>query len=202
MGVMRTYENIVVKTWHKRLRLSFFIALVIAFVGLSMAKADEAKVPVMFVQTAQGLTADANTLRLVNVGEQTLYFSDRPVRLAGHLTMPVYLDEWKAGNGRNDFSKDPPNATLSVYQPGRDDNALTVVTISKPVIEGKDLVYSYKLIEGEMPKTGKAIALFIDWVAVGGGFGPRFYGPGFHGGVGYVGPRGAAYIGPRAVIWR
>ena len=193
---MRTYENIAVKTWHKRLSLSFLIALV-ALVGLSMAKADEAKVPVMFVQTAQGLTADDNTLRLVNVGEQTLYFSDRPTRLAGHVTMPIYLEEWKAGNGRNDFSKDPPNATLSVYQPGHDDNALTVVEISKPVMEGKDLVYSYKLIEGKMPKTGKATALFIDWVAVGGGFGgfgPRFYGPGFYGHVGYV--------GPRAVIWR
>ena len=195
---MRTYENTVVKTWHKRLSLSFLVALV-ALVGLSMAKADEGKVPVMFVQTAQGLTSDANTLRLVDVGQQTLYFSDRPVRLAGHVTMPIYLEEWKAGQGRNDFSKDPPNATLSVYQPGRDDNALTVVTISKPVIEGKDLVYNYKLIEGEMPKTGKAAALFIDWVAVGGGFGgfgPRFYGPGFYGG-----GRGV-YVGPRAVVWR
>ena len=78
----------------------------------------------MFVQTAQSLTSDAHTLRLVNAGQQTLYFSDRPVRLAGHVTMPVYLKEWKAGAGRNDFSKDPPNATLSVYQPGRGDNRL------------------------------------------------------------------------------
>ena len=187
---MRTYKNIEVRTWHKHLILIFLVA----FVGLSMAKADEDKVPVMFVQTAQGLTADNNTLRLVNVGQQTLYFSDRPVRLAGHVTMPVYLDEWKAGDGRDDFSKDPPNATLSVYHPGRDDNTLTVVTITKPVIEGKDLVYSYKLIEGKVPKAGGAAALFIDWVAVGGGFGPRFYGPRFYG--------GGVYVGPRAVIWR
>lgn len=32
----------------------------------------------MFVQTADELKADGKTLRLVNVGKQTLYFSDRP----------------------------------------------------------------------------------------------------------------------------
>jgi len=51
----------------------------------------------MFVQTAESVKADGKTLRLVNVGPQTLYFSDRPVRIAGYLTMPEYLDEWKAG---------------------------------------------------------------------------------------------------------
>jgi hypothetical protein len=196
---MRT-QNIGERAWHTRLML----VLLAVFVGLALAWADEDKVPVMFVQTAQGVTSDATTLRLVNVGQQTLYFSDRPVRLAGHITMPVYMEEWKAGDSRDDFSKDPPNATLSVYQPGRDDNTLTVVTISKPVIDGNDLVYHYKLIEGEMPRSGAATALFIDWVAVAGGFGPRYYGPRFYGpafyGPRYYGPN--VYVGPRAVIWR
>jgi len=105
----------------------------------------------MFVQTADDFKADGQTLRLVNVGRQTLYFSDRPVRIAGHLTMPAYLDEWKAGAGPDNFASDPPNATLSVYESGSHDNTLAVVEISQPVIEGNDLVYSYKLIEGTMP---------------------------------------------------
>jgi hypothetical protein len=46
----------------------------------------------MFVQTADDLKADAKTLRLVNVGRQTLYFADRPVRLAGHVPMSDYLN--------------------------------------------------------------------------------------------------------------
>ncbi len=78
----------------------------------------------MFVQTADDLNADGNTLRLVNVGQQTLYFSDRPVRVAGHLTMPAYLDEWKAGEGPDNFSSDPPNATISVYESGNHENTL------------------------------------------------------------------------------
>src|SRR6266852_9424763 len=87
--------------------------------GLPLARADENKVQLMFVQTADDLKADGNTLRLVNVNQQTLYFSDRPVRIAGHLRMPAYMDEWKAGEGPDNFGSDPPNATLSVYESGR-----------------------------------------------------------------------------------
>ena len=132
----------------------------------------------MFVQTADDLKTGGDTLRLVNVGQQTLYFSDRPVRVAGHLTMPAYMDEWKAGEGPDNFSSDPPNATLSVYESGNHENTLAVVEISHPVIDGKDLVYHYKLISGTMPKAGGATALFIDWIGVGGGVGPGFHGVG------------------------
>ncbi len=150
--------------------------------SLSLAETKEEKakekVQLMFVQTADDLKADDKTLRLVNVGKQTLYFSDRPVRVAGHLTMPAYLDEWKAGAGPDNFANDPPNATLSVYEGGKAENTLTVVEISHPVIEGNDLVYHYKLIEGKMPKAGGATALFIDWIGAGGGAGPGFHGVG------------------------
>ena len=154
------------------------------FCGLPLAKADEnkktdeKKIQLMFVQTADDFKADGKTLRLINAGQQTLYFSDRPVRIAGHLTMPAYMDEWKAGEGPDNFGANPPNATLSVYEPGRNDNTLCVVEISHPVIEGKDLVYNYKLINGAMPKGGGATALFIDWIGVGGGVGPGFHGVG------------------------
>jgi hypothetical protein len=157
-------------------------ALIISGLPLARAdepkKTDENKVQLMFVQTADDFKADGKTLRLINVGQQTLYFSDRPVRIAGHLTMPAYMDEWKAGAGPDDFASDPPNATLSVYEPGSNENKLVVVEISHPVMEGKDMTYTYKLIEGTMPKAGGAAALFIDWVGVGGGVGPGFHGVG------------------------
>ena len=61
-----------------------------------------------------------------------------------------------------------------------------MVEISHPVIHGKDLVYEYRLIEGTMPKSGGATALFIDWIGVGGGVGPGFHGIGVGGrGVGW-----------------
>ncbi|MEO8438754.1 MAG: hypothetical protein ABI540_00895 [Spartobacteria bacterium] len=141
-------------------------------------KKNEAKIQLMFVQTADDLKTDSKTLRLVNVGPQTLYFSDRPVRIAGHITMPAYLDEWKAGEGPDNFSSDPPNATLSVYEGASHENTLAVVEISHPVLDGKDLVYRYKLISGKMPKAGGATALFIDWIGPGGGVGVGFHGVG------------------------
>ena len=167
---------------HKRMLLMLLIGLF----APPLAQAGETKVQLMLVQTADSFKADGTTLRLVNVGPQTLYFSDRPVRIAGHLTMPAYMDEWKAGEGPDNFANDPPNATLSVYASGQKENTLTVVEISHPVIDGKDLVYRYKLIEGTMPKAGGATALFIDWIGVGGGVGPGFHGVGVGGrGVGW-----------------
>jgi len=145
---------------------------------LPVANAEQEKAQLMFVQTAEDLKADGKSLRLVNIGKQTLYFSDRPVRLAGHMTMPTYLDEWKAGAGSDNFTADPPNATLSVIEPKKVENTLVVVEISHPVVDGNDLVYDYKLIEGEMPKAGGATALFIDMIGIGGGVGRGFHGVG------------------------
>jgi hypothetical protein len=165
----------------KRTLMALVAVIVVAFPMIflpQLARAEEDKVELMFVQTAEDLKADDKTLRLVNVGQQTLYFSDRPVRIAGHMTMQAYLDEWKAGAGADDFESDPPNATLSVYESGNKENTLTVVEISHPVIDGNDLVYSYQLVEGVMPASGGATALFIDWVGVGGGVGPGFHGVG------------------------
>ena len=158
----------------------FLMTVLPVVTGSAIAQAAEKNPPVelMFVQTAENMVSDDKTLRLVNVGKQTLYFSDRPNRVAGNLTMPAYMDEWKAGAGPDDFASDPPNATLSVYEPGNPVNALVVVEISRPVVEGNDLVYNYKLIEGKMPKSGGESALFIDWVGVGGGVGPGFHGVG------------------------
>ena len=153
---------------------------------LNAVRAADSKVQLMFVQSAESLKADDKTLRLVNVSPQTIYFSDRPQRVAGHLTMPAYLEEWTAAAGPNNFAKDPPNATLSVYEAGQRTNTLAVVTISQPVVEGKDIVYRYRLVEGKMPATGGATSLFIDWIGVGGGVGPGFHGVGVGGrGVGW-----------------
>jgi hypothetical protein len=145
---------------------------------LAPAVAADSKVQLMFVQSAESLKADDKTLRLVNASPQTIYFTDRPVRLAGHITMSDYMKEWTAAAGPNNFSKDPPNATLSVYESGKESNVLTVVEISQPVIEGRDLIYRYKVIEGKVPATGGATSLFIDWIGPGGGVGRGFHGAG------------------------
>lgn len=153
----------------------------------STGSADAGKPQLMFVQSADDLKVDAaaKTIRLVKVNPQTVYFSDRPERVAGNVKLADYLKTWK--DGRDSFNADPPNATLSVYEPGRAEPTLVVVTIMKPVVDGADLVYGYKLLEGTMPAAGGATTIFIDWYGVGGGVGPGFHGVG---------------VGRRGVGWR
>ena len=180
--------------FYKRLNHAHLVfllaAVVLSMAALAATSAIAAEAPqLMFVQSAEDLKVDSakNTLRLVKVNQQTLYFSDRPQRLAGHLKMADYLKEWTAKAGKDNFKADPPNATLSVYEPGKSDNTIVVVTLTNPVVDGADLVYSYKVINGTMPASGGATALFIDWIGVGGGVGPGFHGVG---------------VGRRGVGWR
>ena len=171
-------------------RQVFFLAsVVLSLMALSATSTAAAEAPqLMFVQSADDFKVDAakSTFRLVKVNQQTLYFSDRPQRLAGHLKMADYLKEWTAKAGKDNFKADPPNATLSIYEPGKADNTIVVVTLTNPVVDGADLVYNYKVLNGTMPAKGGATALFIDWIGVGGGVGPGFHGVGVGGrGVGW-----------------
>jgi|SRR5208283_934561 len=166
-----------------------FAAAMLSTAAGQTVPSTDSKTQLMFVQSAEDLKMDTdkNTFRLVKVNQQTLFFSDRPQRIAGHMKMDQYLAEWAKAEGPDNFSADPPNAILSVYEPGKDNNTVVVVKISHPVVDGNDLVYSYKVIKGTIPAHGGATALFIDSIGVGGGVGPGFHGVG-------VGGRG---VGPR-----
>jgi hypothetical protein len=162
------------------------LVVLLAAVLLSVAACVTTSTPssdapqLMFVQSAKDLKVDlaSNTLRLVKVNQQTLYFTDRPQRIAEHLKMVDYLKEWTAQAGKDNFGEDPPNATLSVYESGQPDNTVVVVEIANPVVDGEDLIYSYKILNGTMPANVGPTALFIDWIGVGGGVGRGFHGVG------------------------
>ena len=62
-----------------------------------------------------------------------------------------------------------------------------MVEISDPTIDGHDIVYAYKLIDGKLPAGGEATSLFIDWIGVGGGVGFGYHGVG-------VGARGVGVL--------
>ena len=136
---------------HQLLLVILFTAAMLSTAAGQTASTAPAKTTqLMFVQSAEDLKVDTvkSTFRLVKVNQQTLYFSDRPERIAGHLKMAQYLAEWGKAEGADNFSNDPPNAILSVFEPKQDDNTITVVKISHPVVDGDDLVYSYKIIQG------------------------------------------------------
>ncbi len=84
----------------------------------------------MFVQTARGITSDGATLTLRDVTPSTLFFSDRPQRVVGHMTTAEFVELW--GEGDNSFEADPPNAVLSFLEPGADAPTDAVIVIKKP----------------------------------------------------------------------
>jgi len=119
------------------------------------------KIPLLFVQSAEGAELSNTTLTLKNVAPSTIYFSDRPKRLAGHVTREEFLNVW--AEGKDSFRSDPPNATLSVLGGEKPVNA--VVKLTNPRLQGHDLIYDVKILQGSPIKAGGAASLFIDCVA-------------------------------------
>ena len=114
----------------------------------------------MFVQTAQGVTTDGSTLTLRGVTPSTLYFSDRPQRVVGHMTTADFVDLW--GEGDNSFEEDPPNAVLAFLEPGDEVPEDAVIVIQEPHLDGRQLSYSIETLEGAVPAQAGPVTLFID----------------------------------------
>lgn len=129
-------------------------------VGPSFAETAEGNADFLFVQTAKGMAFDADQSRLTlrGVSPVTLFFTDRPERIAGNMKTTRFVPFWS--EGADSFRSDPPNADLSIIE----DGALrqTVVELRDPVLEGEDLHYTVRIIDGDIPVTGEAVSVFID----------------------------------------
>jgi hypothetical protein len=114
----------------------------------------------MFVQTAQGIQSTGGNLTLRGITPSTLYFSDRPERVVGHMTTADFVDLWGAGD--NSFETDPPNAVLSFLEPGAGVPEDVVIVIKEPQLTNGDLSYSIEVLEGAVPADTGPVTLFID----------------------------------------
>jgi len=115
----------------------------------------------MFVQTAERIESDGKTLTLRGVTPATLYFSDRPKRVVGHMSTGDFVDLWAVGD--NSFETDPPNAVLSFLEPDADAPDDAVVVLKEPNLDGAgDLSYSIEVLEGKVPSQAGPVTLFID----------------------------------------
>jgi len=120
----------------------------------------------LFVQSASSAEfgAGGRTLTLKGIAPTTLFFTDRPVRMAGHFRNDEYLEFWKGGP--DSFRKDPPNATLSLFLKGRDEPSDVVMTLRNPRIAGSDLTYDVSILQGAPPQGGGPVSLFIDIIGL------------------------------------
>lgn len=122
----------------------------------SLVEADE--IEALFVQTSHGMSYQDGKLSLHTLAPTTLFFSDRPDRVTGHITSEEFVNSWD--KGPNNFASDPPNAVLSIFHP--DMVSDIVVELTEPALAGDQLTYKVVILDGEMPASGGASALFID----------------------------------------
>jgi len=132
-------------------------------VPLSAQEADAlGKVTLLFVQNAEGVTLDDGKLILKEIGPTTIFFSDRPQRIAGHISTEEFVGLWS--KGKDSFLKDPPNANLSAFDEGKVSDV--VVVLRNPKLTGKDFSYDVSVLEGKLSDKGGACSLFIDVIGM------------------------------------
>ena len=114
----------------------------------------------LFVQSAHGLTTSNGSVTFHGLAHATLFFSDRPQRVVGHLSSRKFVDQW--GEGEDSFAEDPPNAVLSFLEDGDTVPEEVTMTISDPHLDGDTLTYTVDILDGMLPTTSGPCSLFID----------------------------------------
>src|SRR6476620_5350851 len=117
-------------------------------------------VPSLFVRNSAGAKLDGGKLTMTDVSANSIVFADRPVRAAGHVTTEQFVMQWD--EDKNNFAKNPPNATISVL--GGDGSKVedAVVTLRSPKIEASNLTFDGSVLEGSLSGGSGPAALFID----------------------------------------
>ncbi len=152
--MMQSRRNLVVAT----------SVLVAAGISTRALADDDKTVDYLLVQTAKGLAFDkpTNVLSLVGVSPITLFFADRPERIAGNMETTAFIPFWSLG--KDSFAKNPPNADVSIIE--GDNMRQVVVELQNPALESDTLRYTVKILQGDMPAKGADVSLFIDIIGM------------------------------------
>ncbi|MEJ2335510.1 MAG: hypothetical protein P8Y26_07725 [Gemmatimonadales bacterium] len=154
-----------------------WLLTVVALLAAADARAQDQEVEWLFVQTADSVTLKDGELTLFGISPATLFFSDRPERIAGHGLTAEFVTFWQriADDG---FGADPPNATLAIVSNDvADDVVLTLMTpeldgstlrypVMNPELDGSMLRYPVTVLEGDEEVEGGPCSLFVDPVGM------------------------------------
>jgi hypothetical protein len=118
------------------------------------------QIEALFVQSARGLTSNDSTVTFHGLAHATLFFSDRPQRVVGHMTSKKFIGEW--GEGENSFAEDPPNAVVSFLEDGDAVPEEVTMVLRDPRLVEDTLTYKIDVLDGKLPATAGPCSLFID----------------------------------------
>ncbi|MDM0106074.1 hypothetical protein QTH97_14110 [Variovorax sp. J22R24] len=118
----------------------------------------------LFVQTARSMTYDRTTglLKLKAVSPVTVFFTDRPERIAGNMKTADFIPFWS--KGKESFLSDPPNADISMVE--GDSLHQVVAVLQSPVLRGDTLSYTIRVLKGKVPAKGAEVSVFIDVIGM------------------------------------
>jgi hypothetical protein len=126
----------------------------------AVGSAETQIVPSLIVLNAHSASLQGQTLTLNGVAPSSIIFADRPVRAAGHALTSHLLAEWATGD--NSFAKNPPNATVSVFNEDGSTVSDAVVVLKAPKLEGERLTFNVQVLEGDLAGANGPASLFID----------------------------------------
>jgi hypothetical protein len=122
------------------------------------------KLSLVFVQGAQSATLDlqAGTLTLADAGPSVTYFSNRPERLAGQMSLAALVKDWDSLYG-----DDPPNAGIQTLESNDGARAAVVELLEAPSYDAGGTV-TYRVRPVDVPESApdrislRDVNLFID----------------------------------------
>ncbi len=120
--------------------------------------------PSLIVLNAAGAKLEGSKLTLTGAAPNAIIFADRPVRAAGHALTAHLLEEWAEGS--DSFAKDPPNATVSVFDKAGGTVKDAVVTLMTPKANGADIVFDVAVLEGDLGNADGPASVFIDIIGM------------------------------------
>lgn len=135
----------------------------VAAPGFAAAQSTEVSddvVDYLFVQAGPTVSLENGTLRLEGANPQTVYFSDRPDRIAGVVTTQEFVDQW--GEGTDSFREDPPNAVLVLHE--QETPIVSAIVLHDPQYSDGTLAYTVDVIDGQHTISGGWSSLFIDTI--------------------------------------
>jgi len=119
---------------------------------------DDSKKPsYLFSMSAASGSFDQGELTLNGV-PLVVYFTDRPYRKAGHLSLEEFAKLWKKDAKKQ--ADNPPNAELAIYD--QDGATQAVAILSQPKVGKNEISYTVKIIGGNISKTFGHATLFVD----------------------------------------
>jgi len=146
---------------HATIIVGIFTLMLTLFTGLVFAENvidDSKNTPsYLFVISGTSGSLDGDKLTLNGV-PNVIYFSNRPARKAGYLSLEKFVESWNKGS--DSFKADPPNATLSVLT--KDGAKNIVVELTSVEQKLGSVVFKVAVLEGKVPESFKMSSLFID----------------------------------------